>query len=311
MQTTAGLPARCRFDFWQEAVLPNVDLQPVTERGAFSGERVISVAEPATTILTTSAPFALERRSRHVMRDQRDDVVLNTLFSGSAVLQQTGHDTAVAPGDCTISDLTQAFSCLMHEPYREARLYVPRDRFAAQVGPAEILSGLTFKAESPLASMYSACLASYVAAMPSMSAQEAETGLDGVLHLLAGLVRHTLGTPPHAGRDLSSEAILVLADRFIEGRLGDPSLGVADITRALGISRTRLYAAFSPRGGIQAAIRDARLDRVRHRLSAPAYKSRTVIEIAQGCGFTDYPSFSRAFRQRFGIPPREARERVP
>ena len=54
-------------------------------------------------------------------------------------------------------------------------------------------------------------------------------------------------------------------------------------------------------------IRDARLDRVRQRLLAPANLRRTIEEIARECGFADYSTFVRAFRRRFGLSPGEWR----
>ena len=131
--------------------------------------------------------------------------------------------------------------------------------------------------------------------------------MDGVLHLLSGLVNTSLGAPINPDGTLERNTLLALALRHIEVLLGDPRLDVATLARAVGVSRSRLYDAFAERGGVASAIRDARLERVRLHLGAPAARHRTLQEIAFGCGFTEYATFTRAFRRRFGIPPNDAR----
>lgn len=130
--------------------------------------------------------------------------------------------------------------------------------------------------------------------------------MEGVLHLVSGLVISALKTE-RVGESPAGNTLLALADRHIQALLENPRLEVAGLARALGVSRTRLYEAFAERGGIAAAIRDARLDRARLRLKEPADRHRTMEEVARGCGFEDYPTFTRAFRRRFGLSPREWR----
>ncbi len=43
------------------------------------------------------------------------------------------------------------------------------------------------------------------------------------------------------------------------------------------------------------------------RLASPRHDARTVATIAYACGFTDIPTFNRAFRRRFDLSPRDLR----
>jgi AraC family transcriptional activator of tynA and feaB len=131
--------------------------------------------------------------------------------------------------------------------------------------------------------------------------------LVGWFHLLSGLARCEVGASTVSGVDLTQDAIVALADRFIEGHLNH-LLDSETIMRALGVSRTRLYAAFASRGGVHAAIRNARLDRARLMLATSTIAGRSLADVAQSCGFADYASFARAaFRGRFGCAPRDIR----
>jgi AraC family transcriptional activator of tynA and feaB len=51
-----------------------------------------------------------------------------------------------------------------------------------------------------------------------------------------------------------------------------------------------------------------RLERCRRDLEEPLLRVRTVSEIAYSWGFSDVSHFSRSFKQKFGITPRECRQ---
>jgi AraC-like DNA-binding protein len=50
-----------------------------------------------------------------------------------------------------------------------------------------------------------------------------------------------------------------------------------------------------------------RLDETAHRLRDPAHASRSAMEVAFDCGFTDASYFGRCFRRRFGMTPGDYR----
>ena len=93
----------------------------------------------------------------------------------------------------------------------------------------------------------------------------------------------------------------------IERRLHDPAFGPESLPAALRVSRSRLYAAFTGDEGVAAKIRDARLDRAYRRLRSRTSGTR-IGSVMANCGFTDAAAFSRAFRRRFGMAPRDVLE---
>lgn len=102
-------------------------------------------------------------------------------------------------------------------------------------------------------------------------------------------------------------ALLERARRRIRLRLTEPGLSPEAICKDLGVSRSRLYRLFEPIGGISAYVRRQRLLGARHALLDPL-DVRPIARIAEQWAFTDASVFSRAFRQEFGISPRQARE---
>ena len=109
----------------------------------------------------------------------------------------------------------------------------------------------------------------------------------------------------HAQDDYFEEA-----RSYIERRLGDPTLSIADVAEALSLSQRhlgRIFAAHETTVGQE--IQEQRLQQARAMLTAPEARTLTAAEIALRSGFTSPSHFSRVFRARFGMTPTEARRR--
>lgn len=95
--------------------------------------------------------------------------------------------------------------------------------------------------------------------------------------------------------------------QHIDTHLADPRLSTASIADALHISRSTLYAALpADNDGIAAEIRRQRLAHAHALLTDPT-NSQSIAEIGASVGMRNAAQFSRAFRQRYGLPPRQIR----
>ena len=99
------------------------------------------------------------------------------------------------------------------------------------------------------------------------------------------------------------------ARREIEALLGSPSLTVAGLCRRLGVSRSTLHRLFEAEGGVQAYIRERRLEAARFLLDDPR-NAEPIYAIAERLGFSDAAQLSSLFRERFCISPSDYRARA-
>ena len=74
----------------------------------------------------------------------------------------------------------------------------------------------------------------------------------------------------------------------------------------MGLSRSALFRAFEPLGGVSAYLWSRRLSAVRLALR-DATDARPIAELGYAHGFTSSAHLSRAFRREFGQSPREWR----
>ena len=131
-----------------------------------------------------------------------------------------------------------------------------------------------------------------------------------VVESILMLARTALERPPEpaAPAGMAGDPEMLAAARLIEERLLDPDLDAGSLMHALGLSRSSLYRAFQPVGGVQAYIRQRRLEHARDLLMRRTGPRPTVSEVAQACGFASDSHFSRAFRKAFGSSPGARRE---
>jgi AraC-like DNA-binding protein len=94
--------------------------------------------------------------------------------------------------------------------------------------------------------------------------------------------------------------------RYIDENLSAAAMTADDICRDLLISRSALYRLLEPHGGVAKYIWNQRLSRAFTTLMTPSESHRQISDVAFDWGFKSEAHFSRAFRNAFGLTPRDA-----
>lgn len=90
--------------------------------------------------------------------------------------------------------------------------------------------------------------------------------------------------------------------------LRDPDLSMPQAAAAMGISaRYARQLLADEQTSFRSYIQGQRLDRCRRDLTDPRHATRNVGDVAFAWGFNDLAHFSRIFKQRFGVSPRDCR----
>lgn len=107
-------------------------------------------------------------------------------------------------------------------------------------------------------------------------------------------------------------ALLERIFQTIEIRLSDPDLNYQQVAAEHGISPRylqKLFESIDDSFGHYVKVR--RLERCRLDLRSPLHLQKSISDILFEWGFNDSASFSRAFREQYGISPREYRKAPP
>ena len=107
-------------------------------------------------------------------------------------------------------------------------------------------------------------------------------------------------------------ALLERIFQTIEIRLSDPDLNYQQVAAEHGISPRYLQKLFeSINDSFGHYVKVRRLERCRLDLRSPLHVQKSISDILFEWGFNDSASFSRAFREQYGVSPREYRKAQP
>ncbi|WP_459714805.1 AraC family transcriptional regulator [Paraburkholderia sp. 2C] len=116
----------------------------------------------------------------------------------------------------------------------------------------------------------------------------------------------TLLTRPGNGADRPRVATAFHAKQTIIRLLGEQRLSVERIAEEIGVSLNQLNRLMKADGlSPMRFVWQMRLERASRLLSSPAHGRVSIKEVAYRCGFSSEAHFSRAFRSRYSMTPRE------
>jgi len=220
-----------------------------------------------------------------------------TIAAGNTLRSKlSAGDLAVWPGDRPVS---------LHVPdsLHVLVMALPPERWAHLAGPTGEAPCLRIRHDSPIGPMLAGFFDGLSRQLPSIGDSDGAT----VVNMAQALVGRWLdGQRQHAGEPTRSRLLTRVLD-YADAHLGDTGLSPKTLAAAHGMSVRSLHLLFE-REGLRVAqwIRDRRLERCRETLVQPDWQGR-IIDLALQWGFNDPSHFSRAFRQRYGRAPRQAR----
>lgn len=240
------------------------------------------------------------RNPRRVARNAFDHFTVQLSAAGSFRIATEAGEGEVGPGALALIDMTRAMRTEA-VAVNLLTLSVPREHLDTVAGEARRLHGAVLPASR------AGLLGDFVLSV--LRCGHALTPTDGmrIERVTAELLGIALSDRSLDDRNLPHAAAEVLcrarAKRFIDSNL---SCTPETVAAATGHSRSVLYRAFQPLGGLASYIQSRRLARLRHLLSAPE-EMRQVSELASACGFVTASHAARAFRAAFDLSPRDYR----
>jgi AraC-like DNA-binding protein len=276
------------------------------DRSDFRGRlRCESISDLQFSVVSGSRQVA-RRTRRLVQRSAADVYKVGVQLQGHGVVQQDGRVARLGPGDLAVYDTARPYELVFEEDFEMLVMVVPRHRLAVRAPGLDDLSAITISGASGSGALASALLRGLDPRTTQPGPEAIHLSDAAVAVLAACLVGRTDNRlPPPA------VAVLVAAQRYIDNHLSDPSLTPARVAAAVHLSLRQLQKLFERQAQtIAGCIRERRLERCWRDLADPGLAHRPVSAIAASSGFVDAAYFSRVFRLRFGMCPRERREQL-
>ncbi|MBV8925785.1 MAG: acetamidase/formamidase family protein, partial [Bradyrhizobium sp.] len=304
--TSESYAEQDRPEAWRD-VLNTVGLQPLSAPTFYAGHATASRrGSKGITLVKLAAgaqglaPFARggDDALPIALLPVEDGVVLR---SGGHQIVPVGHLLMLPPhGDWTL---------LFQRDLRAIALYVTTDAFHGRKTGGVGWIGPRAVAPQGFAGVFARALGSAAQALDALSDAEWEVVAQGLADLLFAFAGQVFAPVSDAGGSASKTATMSRICQMIERQLDDGELAPTRLAQSAGISERYLQKLFEGVGdNFTHYVRERRLQRAWSDLASPAEAHHTISEIAYRYGFADSAHFSRSFRARFGLSPREFRQ---
>jgi AraC-like DNA-binding protein len=300
---TDGIAPPERLAFWNELV----------DR-VYSGTYVKSATEDFTGEMWTwqvgdLAMIRPRSTASFVGRDPRytDDerLILHLQCRGSSIHRQSGTETALGAGDFVIASPHEAYAIDL-AAHELLVVEFPRAPLAERFPGIDDALRQRMSGATPGARVFHDFLLSlWRQSQQGLADPDWQDGVSQVFYDLVALAMRGAAKPD---MPMPDSALRRRVLGMVEAQLADPGLRTLSLASACNASVRTIQNLFAGMGTTPSAyILERRLARAAERLSAAPEAS--ITEIAFELGFNDSAYFARAFRQRFGVPPREWRRK--
>lgn len=249
----------------------------------------------------------LERTAEHIAKDDRHDVFLVSMFSGTMEAECDGREMRAGPGGLLFLDNAKPYS------FKTSNESGVHSTFAVRLNRGNYLDDDVKDAlgcekrfrRHRLAALLKTSLFHLATNMNGETPDLETATLLGVVETLIDLISHdksALTIDPES----DNAAHLIAAE--IARQLENDHLSLESVAHHLGISVERIEEIVLNRStSFSDYVRGERLSLAMSRLCDEDFQAKTVEEIARSCGFGDMASFYRAFNDDFRSTPSEIR----
>ncbi|WP_273792603.1 helix-turn-helix domain-containing protein [Brucella anthropi] len=301
--STDMIEDKLRNEFWRAVLKPMYEITDEDNDYQFSGSivaRSIGSIQIGTTSFNSQT---YSRAPKLIAQGGLNQYILQLITGGDLRGDFNGVNVEAKKGDIVIIDLTQTVESHASGGSR-ITVIIPRDELEKIVGWRN-LHGLVMRASSPITRLLFDYLRGLQSVSGELNATETHSAQEAMMSLLGASIAGGEG-----GMVESLPINLPMRKRilaYIDENLANPLLGPHSIIQNFRVSRSHLYRAFETDGGVAKVIRDKRLDNAYRILVSQRGKPVSFKEIAYRCGFHDGTQFTKAFKARFGISPKDAR----
>lgn len=299
---TEVVPPEERFGLWAEESARVFEPMRVTctRRHGFRGRATAHALGPLTVFRVRADASAIHRTQALIAASDPQWLQLSLQLRGRCRVEQAGRATVVEPGDLVTWESSRPYTVEALTPFELLNVYCPEHLLRPHTDSLYAMTAT----RAPFGAIVRGLLTEVARGLEDATIGAGDVAVaDSVLALVRGMHSGPLRT-----EESPAELLRARIRSYIAANLVYPDLGPDAVARAHFISRSYLDRLFEgqPRT-VTETIRDARLERCRQDLADPRLAGRTILDIALTWGFASAAHFSRAFRARYGMSPRDLR----
>lgn len=282
-------------------------------------QRFTNLGRPEARLVSSAfgrCQLSVLEASRHEVNGDRvvrrsydsDSVKVVLQLRGKTRFSQTGNTTSLNDGSLLVYDPTRPYSFVNETAVHLVLLQLPRELLTCRADMPDDLLQYYDADTSGLPRVLASMLSSAGAGIECLDDDSRKHIGDTLTSLVCAVTK--VGTEAEAGDSIPASILRQRIVEFVQKHLLDPDLSIDSIAAALRCSKRYLHRTFEHESmTLERYIWNARLERCRETLAGDqgGRLSLSLSQVAFACGFNSSSHFSRAFKQRYGMTPREFR----
>ena len=305
--TSETLSPRRQFDAWREVIVDahlSWDIPKIACERFPAHMRQHRVDGLRLTNCTAPMRVSGTRARAQIAQDDEAYLTVVMIAQGTETLRFGDDELHLAAGMFTLWDSSRPMAFKTGDGLRQLSLLVPQARLLRRMPRVRDLVGRPIDGRQGVGGLFVDHFQALMQRLGELPAESRTGALDTTLDLLTLCLGAQPALPPPRLRRVLLEQV----QRYIEAHLSDPSLGVASLARAFGMTERNLHKLFEDTGDtVSTYIRTRRLAMCRRDLESSTLAARHIGEIASHWGFSDASHFSKAFRAAYGVSPTSLR----
>jgi len=296
------LPAGERFPFWQEQgsrVLRPLPTWQEPQAPPMVRSDVLQLRRVSLARMEASAQ-EFERTATMVRADGSDHYWLVLLETGSASHAVSESVLHLCSGDLLLIDASRPCRSRWSDHHQIFASF-PRE-VLERSGPSPVIPG-RLAASHPHGRLLAAPLRGVWSEALGASPMTRTALGEGLTCLTRCYFNAVSTVEAHSSVEAPGQELLgTMIRRWLKGQLHRRDLNATTIAAEFHISRSSLYRLFAPWGGVRSYLQEQRLRVAVEQLQQHA---GPIAPLADTLGFASASAFSHAFRNRWGVAPRE------
>jgi AraC-like DNA-binding protein len=247
----------------------------------------------------------IERSQSMVRRLPKTSLFASLLVEGQGYFLQAGKQVWLKPGEVVLYSTDQPYLFGFSQPMRQILVDLNVNSPGCNEWPR--LAGPVYVGKNQRLDRYD--MASFANIVSSFVQLPEQRRADCVVGSIQSLIGRALGTTPVRSRAATAQLRYLRAKAFITERAADPQFSRDELAAFMGVSLRSLERLFAQFGTTLADDIWARRLAKAHVLLTTAHdRALSIGEIAARTGFSTQAHFSTAFRNYYGVTPRQLRK---